>query len=60
MRRWHWFQWISHSVLLLFMGIIVYVIFIAFSRDSGSAGIDMSTIQKVRFDTFTKTALSTE
>jgi hypothetical protein len=42
------------------MGIIVYVIFVAFSRESGSAGIDMSTIQKVRFDTFIKTVPSIE
>lgn len=52
MRQWHWFQFVSNGVLILFLGIIVLVIYVAFSRTSGSTGLDMSTIQKIRFDQY--------
>ncbi|WP_068471395.1 hypothetical protein [Candidatus Protochlamydia phocaeensis] len=50
MRRWHWFQFIAHGVLALFMGIMLYVVYIAFNRHSGSTGLDMATIQKTRYE----------
>ncbi len=50
MRHWHWFQFISNGILGLFMGILVYVIWIAYARHSGSTGLDMATIQKIRYD----------
>ncbi len=50
MRRLHWFQLVSHGVLALFLGIILYVISIAYTRRSGFTGLDMATIQKIRYD----------
>jgi hypothetical protein len=44
-----WFPWIYNAVLALFMGMLVYVTFIAYARDSGSAGLDMAKIQKTRY-----------
>lgn len=48
------FLYLSHAILLLFIGIIVVVIFIAYSRRSGSTGMDMAAIQKVRYETVMK------
>jgi hypothetical protein len=50
MRRWHWFQFVSNGILALFLGIMVYVICIAYMRHSGSTGLDMTAIQKIRYD----------
>lgn len=50
MRRWHWFQFVSNGFLALFLGILVYVVIIAFTRHSGSTGLDVATIQKIRYD----------
>lgn len=50
MRRWHWFQFIAHGILALFMGIMLYVVYIAFNRHSGSTGLDMASIQKMRYE----------
>ena len=50
MRHWHWFQFASSGILALFLGILVYVIIIAYTRHSGSTGLDMATIQKMRYD----------
>lgn len=50
MRNWHWFRFVANGVLVLFFGIMFYVIVIAFTRHSGSTGLDMGSIQKMRFD----------
>lgn len=49
-RRLHWFQLVSHGILALFLGIIFYVICIAYTRSSGFTGLDMAAIQKIRYD----------
>lgn len=46
----HWIYFVSNGVLALFLGIIVYVIFTAYGRSSGSTGLDMAKIQKMRFE----------
>jgi hypothetical protein len=51
MHKWHWFQIISNGILALFLGIILYVVIIAYTRESGSIGLNMATIQKMRYDT---------
>lgn len=48
MHRWHWFQFVSNGILALFLAIIIYVVGIAFMRHSGSTGLDIVTIQKIR------------
>ena len=50
MRQWHWFQFVSNGILALFLGIMIYVIGIAYTRHSGSTGLDMAKIQKIRYD----------
>jgi len=46
----HWFQWISNGIFFLFLGIMIYVVSIAYMRHSGSTGLDMAKIQKIRYD----------
>lgn len=48
--QWHWFQFVSTGVVVLFFSIMLYVIGIAYTRRSGSTGLDMATIQKARYD----------
>lgn len=50
MRHWHWFQFVSSGFLALFLGILLYVVCVAFTRHSGSTGLDVATIQKIRYD----------
>lgn len=50
MKTQHWFQYVSNGVLILFLGILVLVTAIAYLRRSGSTGLDMTRIQKMRFD----------
>jgi hypothetical protein len=50
MRRWHWFRFVSNGIVALFFGIMIYVIVIAFTRQSGSTGLDMGSIQKMRYE----------
>lgn len=50
MYRPHWFQFVSWSILAIFFGIMLYVISIAYLRHSGSTGLDMATLQKIRYD----------
>ena len=50
MRHWHWFQFVSNGILALFLSIMLYVIVIAYTRNSGSTGLDMAAIQKMRYD----------
>lgn len=48
------FLYLSHAILALFMGIIIYVIAVAYMRHSGSTGMDMAAIQKMRYDAVQK------
>jgi hypothetical protein len=50
MRRYR-YLYVSQGVLALFLGIMAYVIVIAYSRRSGSTGLDMAAIQKLRYET---------
>lgn len=43
-----WFQKAVVGVFCLFMGMIVIVIVVAYSRRSGNTGLDMAKIQKIR------------
>lgn len=54
MHQWHWFQYISICIFALFFGIMLYVIGIAYMRHSGSTGLDMATVQKMRYDSLPK------
>lgn len=45
----HWFHFVSTGVLALFMGMLVYVTFVAYARTSGSTGQDMARIQQSRY-----------
>lgn len=46
----HWFQFIPYGVLAFFLSIMTYVVITAYTRHSGSTGLDISTIQKVRHE----------
>lgn len=48
------FLYFSYFVLALFMGIIICVTTLAYSRRSGTTGMDMASIQKVRYETAMK------
>lgn len=48
MNKWHWFQYLSCAVLALFFGLMLHVTFIAFTRRSGTNGMDMSKVQQRR------------
>lgn len=50
MRRWLWFQFVPYGILTLFLGILAYVVTIAYTRPSGSTGLDVATIQKIRYE----------
>jgi len=42
------FQKIVTCITLTFFGLLVLTVLVAFSRSSGSTGLDMSKIQKMR------------
>lgn len=46
----HWFQYVTSGVFILFSLIMVYVTYLAYSRQPGSTGQDASEIQKVRYE----------
>ncbi len=46
----HWFQFVSNGILFLFLGILSYVVVVAYMRHSGSTGLDVATIQKIRYE----------
>jgi uncharacterized membrane protein YukC len=54
MKKWHWFQYILNGVGILFFGIMIYVTYIAFSRSTGSLGLDMAKIHQKREDFYKK------
>jgi hypothetical protein len=45
-----WFQMVASGVLILFLSIIAFVIMIAYTRRSGSTGLDMAKIQQIRYE----------
>jgi hypothetical protein len=45
-----WFQKAAVGVILLFFGIMIMVTFVAYGRRSGSTGLDMAKVQKIRYD----------
>ncbi|KIC74394.1 hypothetical protein [Candidatus Protochlamydia amoebophila] len=50
MHRSQKFQFVFYGILALFTGLMIYVTYVAFTRLSGSTGLDMARIQKVRYD----------
>lgn len=44
------FQKMAVGVLVLFFGILALAVVIAYSRVSGSTGLDMSKVQKMRLE----------
>jgi hypothetical protein len=58
MRNQHWFLFVSTGILTLFFGIMLYVVGLAYTRHSGSTGLDMAAIQKMRYDSVPKHATS--
>ncbi len=58
MRQRHWFQFVSYGILALFLGILCYVSIIAYARHSGSTGLDMASIQKMRYDALPRQSTS--
>jgi len=46
----YWFQKIVVLVLCLFLGMMIVVTCIAFSRKSGTTGMDMGKVQQMRYE----------
>ncbi|MFI0435502.1 MAG: hypothetical protein ACH350_07250 [Parachlamydiaceae bacterium] len=58
MQNSYWFRYVPYVILSLFLGIMTYVVAISYTRRSGSAGVDIATIQKIRHDAFSSTPSS--
>ncbi len=54
MKKWHWFQFVSAGFCFIFFSILFYVATIAFMRPSGSTGLDVASIQKIRYEAMQK------
>ncbi|MBA2368575.1 MAG: hypothetical protein H0V82_06085 [Candidatus Protochlamydia sp.] len=52
MHRFYWFHFAWKGVLTLFFSLMLYVTIIAFTRRSGSTGLDMAKMQKIRYEAF--------
>lgn len=48
MYRFKLFQKVAVSIFIFFVGLMVFVGFKAYSRQSGSTGLDMGKVQKMR------------
>jgi hypothetical protein len=46
----HWSQIAASSFFLIFITLMSYVVYVAYARRSGSTGLDMAFIQKVRHE----------
>lgn len=46
--RFRWFQKTATAILVTFLGLIVLVIVVAYSRRSGNTGLDMAKIRLLR------------
>lgn len=57
--RGHWFRSISSGILIIFMGLMIYVTYLSFTRRSGSTGQDVAQIQKIRYEALKPDATST-
>lgn len=58
--RRHWFHYVSYGILSLFMLLLLLVTAVAFSRRSGSTGLDMAQIQQLRYDSVQKESQATK
>lgn len=47
-KRFRLFQKITVAIFLFFMGLMLFVFFVAMRRSSGSTGLDMSKVQLMR------------
>ncbi len=56
----HWFQFVSAAVFVFFMSIMIYAAYIAFERKSGMTQLDVTKIQKLRYEATHASSLSTE
>ncbi len=54
-QRFRLFQKVAAGILILFFGIMFFVTIIAYLRPSGSTGLDMSKIQKMRQEAIQET-----
>ena len=45
-----WFRIASRSILFLFMAIMLFVVFVAYTHKSGSMGIDIATLHLLRME----------
>lgn len=43
-----WFQRTATAIMVIFIGLMVLVVLVAYSRRSGNTGLDMAKIQKLR------------
>jgi hypothetical protein len=46
----HWFQFVAYSILSIFMGLMIYVCYIAYTRPSGFTGLDIAKMQQIRYE----------
>lgn len=52
------FQKFALGILVLFFSLMAWVVIASYARSSGSTGLDMSKIQKIRYETPTITKTS--
>lgn len=50
----HWFEFTMKGTLLLFFGIMLYALVVAYTRSGGTTGLDMAAIQEMRFESIRK------
>lgn len=50
MIKFKWFRAVATGILILYMGMMLLTVILAYSRQSGSTGLDMAKIQQIRFD----------
>ena len=55
-----WFQKVATGVFCLFIGLLILVVVVAYSRPSGSTGMDMAKVQKIRYDSDTRQIATSE
>lgn len=58
-RRLKLFQKMATAIFLFFMGLMLLVSIVAFTRRSGHTGLDMAKVQKMRYESANKPAKDT-
>lgn len=48
-----WFQKTATAIFILVMGLMLFVVIVAYSRKSGNTGLDMAKIHQIRNATHT-------